>query len=209
MRAHAFAMMRAQAAIEPKGDQMTTLTDSPARTAALHAGAWAVDPVHSTAEFRVRNMGIVTVTGQFAEFEGTIVSDGTLEGSRAEGTAEVSSLSTRSEKRDGHLHADDFFATDRYPQIHFVSKRFEDDGDGIKVVGDLTIKGTTREVVFDVAPSVDAPIEDPWGGTRIGVEARTEIDRRDYGLNWETNTPGGVPLASYRVKLVLDLGLVQ
>jgi polyisoprenoid-binding protein YceI len=179
------------------------------RTAALPTGTWAIDPAHSTAEFRVRNMGIVTVTGQFADFEGTIVSDGTLEGSRAEGTVEVASLSTRSEKRDGHLHTDDFFATEQHPQIHFVSTRFQSDGDAIKVVGDLTIKGITREVVFDVTPQVDAPIEDPWGGTRIGVEAKTEVDRRDYGLNWETNTPAGVPLASYKVKLALELGLVK
>jgi polyisoprenoid-binding protein YceI len=189
---------------------MTTITESTeTRTTGLPVGTWAIDPVHSTAEFRVRNMGIVTVTGQFADFEGTIVSDGTLEGSRAEGTVEVASLSTRSEKRDQHLHTDDFFASEQHPQIHFVSKRFRSGDDGIKVVGDLTIKGTTREVVFDVAPQVDTPIEDPWGSTRVGIEARTEVDRRDYGLNWETNTPAGIPLASYRVKLALDLGLVK
>ena len=190
---------------------MTTITESPttATTAGLPAGTWTADPVHSTVEFRVRNMGLVNVTGQFADFEGTIVSDGTLEGSRAEGSAEVASLSTRSEKRDGHLHADDFFHTEQHPQIRFRSTRFQSDDDGIKVVGDLTIKDRTHEVVFDVTPQVDAPIEDPWGGTRIGVEATTEVDRRDFDLNWDVKTPAGIPLASYKVKLVLDLGLVK
>ena len=189
---------------------MSTTTESTAtRTAALPAGTWAVDPVHSLAEFRVRNMGLVNVTGQFADFEGTVVSDGTPEGSRAEGTVEVASVSTRSEKRDQHLHADDFFATAQHPQIRFASKRFESGDDGINVVGDLTIKGNTHEVVFHVAPQVDAPIEDPWGGTRIGVEATTELDRRDYGLDWDVLTPAGIPLASYKVKLALNLGLVK
>jgi polyisoprenoid-binding protein YceI len=186
---------------------MTTINESP-RTQALPTGTWVTDPVHSSVEFRVRNMGIVTVSGHFADFEGSLVSDGTLAGTRAEGTVEVASLSTRSEKRDGHLHADDFFATEQHPQIRFASSRFEQDGDALKVVGDLTIKGTTKEVAFDVA-SEGEPIEDPWGGTRIGLELSGEVDRRDYGLAWDVKTPGGIPLASYKVKLTLHLGLVK
>jgi polyisoprenoid-binding protein YceI len=186
---------------------MSITTEAP-RKQAIPAGTWATDPVHSTVEFRVRNMGIVTVSGHFPEFEGSVVSDGTLEGTRAEGTAEVASLSTRSEKRDEHLRADDFFAADEHPQIRFASSRFVQDGDRLKVVGDLTIKGTTKEVEFDVAPESD-PIEDPWGSTRIGLELNGEVDRRDYGLNWDVATPAGVPLASYKVKLTLHLGLVK
>jgi polyisoprenoid-binding protein YceI len=185
------------------------ITTETVRSTAVPAGTWALDPVHSAVTFRVRNMGIVTVTGHFAEFEGTLVSDGTLEGTRAEGTVEVPSVSTRSERRDQHLLADDFFAAEQHPQIRFASTAIEPDGDAFKVTGDLTIKGVTREVELHAEPQAPEPIDDPWGGTRIGLEVTGEIDRRDYGLNWDVVTPAGVPLASYIVKLQLELGLVK
>jgi polyisoprenoid-binding protein YceI len=186
-----------------------TTTAATAPTTAVPAGTWAPDPLHSSVSFRVRNMGIVTVTGYFADFEGTLVSDGTLEGTRAEGTVEVPSVSTRSEKRDQHLLADDFFAAEQHPQIRFASTAIEPDGDGFKVVGDLTIKGITRAVELHAVPQAPEPIEDPWGGTRIGLEVTGEIDRRDYDLNWDVMTPAGVPLAAYKVKLDLLLGLAK
>jgi polyisoprenoid-binding protein YceI len=187
---------------------MSTLTEAPTQST-IPAGTWAADPAHSTVSFRVRNMGIVTVSGHFAEFEGTLTSDGTLEGTRAQGTVEVPSVSTRSEKRDQHLLADDFFHAEQHPQISFTSTRIERDGDGFKVSGDLTIKGTTKAVELTAVPQAAEPIDDPWGGTRIGLHVTGEVDRRDYGLEWDVKTPGGVPLASYKVKLDLDLGFVK
>jgi polyisoprenoid-binding protein YceI len=175
----------------------------------IPAGRWAADPVHSSVGFRVRNMGIVTVSGYFADFQGSLVSDGTLEGTRAEGTVEVPSVSTRSEKRDQHLLADDFFAAEQHPQIRFASTNIEPDGDGFKVTGDLTIKGITRPVELHAEPQAAEPIDDPWGGTRIGLEVTGEIDRRDYDLHWDVRTPAGVPLASHKVKLDLLLGLIK
>jgi polyisoprenoid-binding protein YceI len=175
----------------------------------IPAGRWAPDPVHSSISFRVRNMGIVTVTGYFADFEGSLVSDGTLEGTHAEGTVEVPSITTRSEKRDQHLLADDFFAAEQHPQIRFSSTTIEPDGEGFNVTGDLTIKGITRSVQLHAVPQAPEPVDDPWGGTRIGLEVTGEIDRRDYDLNWDVRTPAGVPLASHTVKLDLLLGLVQ
>jgi len=153
-------------------------------------------------------MGVVNVTGHFVDFEGTVQSDGTLEGTRAEGTVDVASVNTRSEKRDEHLRADDFLAAEQHPQIRFVSSRFEQDGDGVKAIGELTIRGTTKEVAFDVSIESD-PVEDPWGGTRIGLEIDGEIDRRDYGVSFDAVTPAGIPLASNTVKLILHLGLVK
>lgn len=175
----------------------------------VHAGRWAADPAHSSVSFRVRNMGIVTVTGYFADFEGSLVSDGTLAGTHAEGTIHVPSVDTRSEKRDQHLLADDFFAAEQHPQIRFASTSIEPDGDGLKVVGDLTIKGITRSVELHAVPQAPEPIEDPWGGTRIGLEVTGEVDRRDFDLNWDVLTPAGVPLASYKVKLDLLLGFAR
>jgi polyisoprenoid-binding protein YceI len=154
-------------------------------------------------------MGIVTVTGYFADFEGSLVSDGTLAGTHAEGTIQVPSVDTRSEKRDQHLLADDFFAAEQHPQIRFASTSIEPDGDGLKVVGDLTIKGITRSVELHAVPQAPEPIEDPWGGTRIGLEVTGEVDRRDFDLNWDVLTPAGVPLASYKVKLDLLLGFAR
>ena len=175
----------------------------------VQAGRWAADSAYFSVGFRVRNMGIVTVTGYFADFEGSLVSDGTLAGTHAEGSIEVPSVSTRSEKRDQHLLADDFFAAEQHPQIRFASTKIEPDGDGFKVIGDLTIKGVTRPVELHAVPQAPEPIEDPWGGTRIGLEVTGEIDRRDYDLNWDVSTPAGVPLASYKVKLDLLLGFVK
>jgi polyisoprenoid-binding protein YceI len=154
-------------------------------------------------------MGIVTVTGYFADFEGSLVSDGTLAGTHAEGTIHVPSVDTRSEKRDQHLLADDFFAAEQHPEIRFASTSIEPDTDGLKVVGDLTIKGITRSVELHAVPQAPEPIEDPWGGTRIGLEVTGEVDRRDFDLNWDVLTPAGVPLASYKVKLDLLLGFVR
>jgi polyisoprenoid-binding protein YceI len=154
-------------------------------------------------------MGIVTVSGHFADFEGRLVSDGTLEGTYVEGSADVASLSTRSDKRDQHLLADDFFAASEYPQITFRSKAIRPEGDGFEVTGDLTIKGATRTVELHAVPQGPEPIDDPWGGTRTGLEVTGEIDRRDYGLEWDVRTPAGVPLASHKVKLDLHLGLVK
>jgi polyisoprenoid-binding protein YceI len=190
---------------------MASITETRATTedATLPAGAWSPDPLHSVVGFRVRNMGIVTVRGRFTHYEGTLVSDGTPNGTRAEGTVRVASIDTGSDKRDAHLLANDFFAAEDHPQIRFASTTVEPDGDGFRVTGDLTIKGVTRPVELHAVPQAPAPIDDPWGGTRIGLEVTGEIDRRDYGLEWDVRTPAGIPLASHTVSLELHLGLVK
>jgi polyisoprenoid-binding protein YceI len=187
---------------------MATTTEL-APQVSIPAGRWMADPVHSSVSFRVRNMGIVTVTGYFTDFEGSLVSDGTLEGTHAEGTVEVPSVNTRSERRDQHLLGEEFFAAEEHRQIRFSSTKIEPDRDGFRVTGDLTIKGITRPVELHAVPQAPEPIDDPWGGTRIGLEVTGEIDRRDYDLTWDVSTPAGVPLASNKVKLDLLLGLVQ
>jgi polyisoprenoid-binding protein YceI len=190
---------------------VASITETRATTddATLPAGAWSPDPLHSIVGFRVRNMGIVTVRGRFGDYEGTLVSDGTAEGTRAEGTVRVTSIDTGSDKRDAHLLANDFFAAEDHPQIRFASTTVERDGDGFRVTGDLTIKGVTRPVELHAVPQAPAPIDDPWGGTRIGLEVTGEIDRRDYRLEWDVRTPAGIPLASHTVRLELHLGLVK
>src|SRR4051812_31132606 len=124
-------------------------TQSPTRpapeTTVVPAGTWDVDPVHSSVEFHVRNMGIVTVKGFFDRFEGTLESDGTGE-LAVSGSVEADSVHTRSEKRDAHLRAPDFFDVESHPRLTFASTWVERTDDGYRVTGDLTIKGITREV---------------------------------------------------------------
>jgi polyisoprenoid-binding protein YceI len=174
---------------------------------ALPAGTWTIDPVHSSVEFQVRNMGIVWVKGVFTDFTGTIESTGESEGVRANGTVEVASVDTRSEPRDQHLRGAEFFDVENHPQIKFESTRFEPNDGGLRVVGNLTIKGITREVQLDA--TVQGTVDDPWGNQRVGVEATGALNRRDFQLNWDARTPNGAPLASDEVRLVLHLGAVK
>ena len=174
---------------------------------ALPAGTWTVDPVHSSVEFQVRNMGIVWVKGVFTDFTGTIESAGGSDGARATGTVEVASVNTRSEQRDQHLRSAEFFDVENHPQIKFESTRFEPHDGGLRVVGDLTIKGITREVQLDA--TVQGTVDDPWGNQRVGVEATGALNRRDFELNWDARTPSGAQLASDDVRLILHLGAVK
>jgi polyisoprenoid-binding protein YceI len=168
-------------------------------------GTWNVDPVHSSVEFQVRNMGIVTIQGFFPDFEGSLESSG--ERLHARGSVKTATITTRSEKRDQHLRAEDFFDVHNHPEITFSATNFAPARDGYRVTGKLTIKGITQQVEFDA--TVEGTTADPWGGERVGVEAVGEVDRRDFDLNWDVKTPGGVPLASYQVKILLHIGAVE
>ena len=171
----------------------------------IPAGTWVVDPAHSSVEFQVRNMGIVTIKGFFEEFEGSFESDG--ETVSVSGAAKAASVNTRQEQRDEHLRSEDFFDVANHPEIQFRSTRVERSGDGFDVTGPLTIRGITRDVTFHA--SVQGTTPDPWGNERVGIEASGEIDRRDFGLNWDAATPSGAPLASYDVKILIHVGAVK
>lgn len=181
---------------------MSATTDTPTE---IPTGTWNLDPVHSSIEFQVRNMGIVTIKGYFEDFEGSLESDG--ESITATGLVKAASVDTRSEKRDEHLRADDFFDVEKHPEITFRSTRVEPAGDHVDVIGELTIKGHTQEVTFHAR--VEGTTPDPWGNERVGVSATGKVDRRDFDLNWDVKTPTGIPLASYEVKIALHLGAVK
>ena len=184
---------------------MTTTTATRQATA-LPVGTWQIDPAHSSLEFQVRNMGLVTVKGFFPDFEGSLEvgEDGAV---RAQGTVQVASVNTRSAKRDEHLRAADFFDVETHPEIAFRVTGVEPDGDGLKVHGELTIKGITRPV--DLRAEVTGSGPDPWGGERVGVAAHGEVDRRDFDLRWDVRTPADVPLVSHKVKLEAHIGAVK
>jgi polyisoprenoid-binding protein YceI len=185
---------------------MTTTSTLTKQETGLPVGTWQIDPVHSSLEFQVRNMGLVTVKGFFADFEGTLEVD--EDGSaRAEGTVQAASVHTRSEKRDEHLRAPDFFDVEQHPEIVFRVTGVEPDGDDLKVHGDLTIKGITRPVELRAEVTGGGP--DPWGGERVGVAAYGEVDRREFDLRWDVRTPTDVPLASHKVKIEAQIGAVK
>ena len=184
---------------------MTTTTTAPSPSV-LPAGSWQIDPAHSSLEFQVRNMGLVTVKGFFADFDGSleVADDGTA---RIEPTPRAASIHTRSEKRDEHLRAPDFFDVERHSEIGFRVIGVEPDGDHLRVHGELTIKGITRPVELRAEITGSGP--DPWGGERVGVAAYGEVDRRDFDLRWDVRTPAEVPLASHRVKIEANIGAVK
>ena len=183
---------------------MATATDTPTT---LPAGTWSIDPAHSSVEFQVKHMGIATVKGFFSEFEGLleVAEDGTI---TAGGTVEAASVNTRAAQRDAHLRSADFLDADNHPQLRFRSNSVQPlDEDSNRIVGELTIRGVTREVeLHAVAQGVE---QDPWGNTRVGLEVTGEIDREEFGLTWNQALESGGVLVGKKVKLLLDLSAVK
>ena len=182
---------------------MSTTEISPVLT----QGTWNVDPSHSSVEFRVKHLGLATVKGLFDDFTGSleVADDGSL---TASGVVQAKSLSTRSAQRDEHLRSADFFDTENHPEITFRSTSIEAvDGDTYNVTGDLTIRGTTNEVVLEaVTQGTD---QDPWGNTRVGLEVSGEINREDYGLTWNQALESGGVVVGKKVKIQLDISAVK
>jgi len=179
---------------------MTSTTDIATGTDWV-AGTWTIDPSHSEVGFTVRHL-VSKVRGHFETFEGTLTTGETLEETRANASIDLNSVNTRDAGRDGHLRSADFFDTDNNPEMTFRSTRVTPD----TLEGDLTIKGVTQHVVFDL--SFNGVAKDPWGGTRAGFEASAEINRKDFGLTWNAAIEGGGVLVSDKVKINLDIQLV-
>jgi len=176
-------------------------------TPVLSTGTWNVDPSHSSVEFQVKHMGLATVKGFFGEFAGQVQvgEDGAV---TAEGTVEAASLNTRSAQRDEHLRSADFFDVESNPQLTFKSKAVEPlDEETYKITGDLTIRGTTNEI--ELRAVVTGTDLDPWGNTRVGLEAATQIDRTEYGLTWNQALESGGVLVGKKVKILLDISAVK
>jgi polyisoprenoid-binding protein YceI len=173
---------------------------------------WALDPSHSVVEFSAKHMMITTVRGQFGTIEGKLVVD---EENPQESTVEVeidaTGIDTRSEQRDAHLRSADFLDVESFPKLVFRSRRIEgtwkEAGDRFKVVGDLTIRDTTREVTLDA--TYEGTGKDPWGGQRVSFSADTKIDRRDYGLVWNVGLEAGGVLVSNEIRIHLEAQAVK
>ena len=185
---------------------MSTVTMTP-QTA---VSTWKLDPAHSVAEFKVRHMMIANVKGQFTAIAGAMTLDpDDVTRSRIEASVDAASINTRDVQRDGHLKSPDFFDVEKYPNLTFASTRVEREDEGqLKVIGNLTIHGVTREVTFDV-DGPTPPHKDPWGNTRIGVSAAAKINRKDFGLHWNAPLEAGGLLVGEEVTITLELEFVQ
>jgi polyisoprenoid-binding protein YceI len=171
--------------------------------------AWTFDTAHSHVGFAVRHMMITTVKGQFTALAGEVHLDADdLAGSRVRVEIDTASIDTRNDQRDAHLRSADFFDVESHPKMLFESRSIRPAGDGRwQLEGDLTIRGTTRPVVFEVEEEGQGI--DPWGGERRGFSARTKIDRRDFGLTWNQAIETGGVLVADQVQISIDAQLVR
>ena len=159
--------------------------------AAAATSTWQLDPAHSSAQFAVKHLAISTVRGAFTKVNGTVqFDDKDITKSTVDVTIDVASVDTRQPDRDKDLRSDHFFDADHFPTITFKSKKVEQVAPGkLKITGDLTIHGVTKEAVLDVdGPS--APIKDPWGNQRMGISASTTINRSDFSVG--ANYPAAI-----------------
>jgi polyisoprenoid-binding protein YceI len=169
----------------------------------LKPGIWTVDASHSEVGFSARHLMVSKVRGQFKDFAAVVTVAQPFEQSTVEATVQLASIDTNSADRDAHLKSADFFDVENNPTMTFKSTSVS--GSGLE--GLLTIKGVTKPVTFDL--DFGGVSADPWGGTRAGFEATTEINRKDFDLSWNVAIEGGGMLVGEKVKIALDIQLVQ
>ena len=180
----------------------------------LPAGAatseWKIDPQHSSAQFSVRHLAISTVRGAFSKVNGTLeLDDNDITKSTVDVTIDASTVDTREPDRDKDLRSDKFFDVAHYPSITFKSKRVQQVATGkLKVTGDLTIRGTTKEVVLDVEGPT-APVKDPWGNVRAAVTATTKVNRQDFGVKWNATLDNGGVVVGDDVNITIDVEMIK
>jgi len=171
-------------------------------------GTWNVDPMHSRLGFAVTHLGISTVRGSFKDFEGTLEVGDDVSSAKAHGTVQVNSIDTGQPDRDGHLLNSDFFDGEKYPEITFESTSIEGTGDNqVKVTGDLTIMGTTKEV--ELAGTIGGIETDPFGDERVGLEVHGEVDRTDFGMKFNIPLDSGAFTMSEKVQLTIDISGIR
>ena len=174
------------------------------------ATVWNIDPDHSNVGFKVRHLMVSNVRGNFEKHSGVVdINDKDITKSKVQVTIQTASINTNVQKRDEHLRSADFFDVAKYPTMTFVSKKVVKAGDGkLKVTGNLTLHGVTKEVVLDVeGPSAES--KDPWGNIRSGASASTKINRKDFGLTWNKGLETGGVLVGDEVAINLDIEMIK
>jgi polyisoprenoid-binding protein YceI len=170
---------------------------------------WVLDPTHSALAFKVRHMMITNVKGEFRKFDASIFADGTdFSKSSIDVTIDAGSIFTNDETRDGHLKSPDFFDVAKHGALTFQSKSFRKvDDDEYKLKGILTIKGVSNEVTLDV--EFGGINKDPWGNEKAGFSIEGKINRKDFGLNWNTALETGGVLVGEEVKISAEVQFVK
>jgi polyisoprenoid-binding protein YceI len=169
---------------------------------------YEIDQGHTHIGFTAKHLGVSTVRGRFNKFEGQFEGpDDAYTKARGEVKVEVASLESRSDQRDTHLRSTDFFDVEKYPYITFKLTGVEAvDAESFRVTGDLTVKDVTKPIVLDA--TIEGRLPDPFGGKeRVGISARGQLNRMDWGLNWD-GLAGAVPFASHTIKLEVDAEIV-
>jgi len=173
----------------------------------LTPGMWNVDGSHSSVGFVARHLMVTKVRGRFATFTGSLtVADDPLKSS-VEASVDMASVSTGDTGRDAHLTNGDFFDIEKYPTMKFVSSSIEPKGHDYILNGDLTVKGVTKPVAFEL--EFDGVATDPWGNTKAGFTAETEISRKEFGLDWNVALETGGVLVGDKIKIELDVQAVK
>ena len=179
---------------------MTNLTDT--------TGTWQIDPTHTTIGFSVRHAMIAKVRGRFTDFAGSFTLDGeNPANSSAQLTVLLTSVDTQNDDRDNHLRSAEFFDVESFPEMTFISTGVEAKGNDFVVTGQLSVHGVTKSV--PVKFELVGISQDPWGNTRIGFEGEAEINRRDFGLEWNVALDTGGVLVSENIKINLDVEAVK
>jgi polyisoprenoid-binding protein YceI len=169
----------------------------------LVPGVWAVDPSHSEVGFTARHLMVSKVRGRFTDYEATVTIAPNVLDSTVEATVQLESVETKDEKRDAHLRSADFFHTDQHPTMTFRSTGIRENGRDFYLDGDLSIRGVTKPVTFDL--EFNGVVTTPWGGQSAGFSAETEINRKDWGLEWNVALESGGVLVSEKVKIALEI----
>ena len=172
----------------------------------IPAGTWTIDPSHSEVGFSVRHLMVSKVKGTFEKFSGTLTIGENPLDSTVTAEVDLNSINTRDEQRDGHLRSADFFEVESHPTMTFRSTGVKANGDDYVVLGDLTIKGATRPVELDLEFNGTHP--DPWGGTRAGFSAETEISRKEFGVDFEVPMDGPGVVVGDKIKVILEVEAV-
>jgi polyisoprenoid-binding protein YceI len=169
------------------------------------AGTWTLDPTHSRVDFEVAYLA-GTFKGEFHEISAVL--DVVDDAASLEGSAKVASVDVKDENLSAHLQSPDFFDAERYPELTFAAREIRLDGDGnVSVDGEITIKGATKPVL--VTGTGTAPMADPYGNERIGLNLTAGVDRTDFGVNWNTPLPSGEPALANDVKILAELQFVR
>lgn len=187
-------------------EQVQATVNAPAATGVK----WTIDPAHSEIQFKVKHMMISTVTGSFGKFGADIEANGDdLSTAKIRFQADVDSISTGNEKRDGHLRSTDFFSGEKHPQIVFTSTGSKAvDGDGSwTLLGDLSMNGITKPVELDV--EWGGVMKDPYGNTKAGVSIHGKVNRKDWGINWNAALEAGGVMVSDEVRIACEVQLVK